>query len=245
MKKFNEKWIKIFLIISIVLNVIFLGDGSKKIYERYKHKYRQTHKSKNVQPNSVSYFVGRNEVFTKLPNDSNEIIMLGNSLTQNYEWHEMFKNVNIKNRGINGDITKGILQRLSEVIESKPQKVFIEIGINDLLHGYYVDTIFSNYQRIINTIRLESPNTHIYIQNILPTNWNIYDTDKPVIDSISVLNNKLQSFCRNNKLTYIDMFSKFIIDRGLNSKYDCGDHLHLNGTGYLEWCSLIESYINE
>ena len=38
--------------------------------------------------------------------------------------------MNIKNRGINGDITKGVLQRLDEVIESKPNIIFIDLYSN-------------------------------------------------------------------------------------------------------------------
>lgn len=30
--------------------------------------------------------------------------MLGSSLTRSFGWYEVFKNVNIKNRGVNGDI---------------------------------------------------------------------------------------------------------------------------------------------
>ena len=67
--------------------------------------------------------------------------MLGNSHTQNFEWHEIFKNINIKNRGINGDITYGILQRLDEIIESKPKKFLSRSVEIDLLQGYHIDTI--------------------------------------------------------------------------------------------------------
>jgi len=236
--------IRLLLVVSIVFNVLFFGYAVRKIIWKY-GQYIELKKTKNVQPDSVTYFSSRNDMFKKLPKDSNEIIMLGNSHTQNFEWHEMFKNVNIKNRGINGDVTKGILRRLNEVIESNPKKVFIEIGINDLLHGYYVDTVLNNYIKIIQRIRVQSPQTKIYIQNILPTKLTIYNTKKPVIDSIYVLNKRLKDYCAINNLTYIDLFSRFEIEGELNPKYDCGDHLHLNGSGYIEWCSLIKDYIYE
>jgi lysophospholipase L1-like esterase len=249
MRRLNDKTIRFLLIVSIVLNVLFFGYAVKKILWKYgQYKSQQAlelKKTNNVQPDSVTYFIGRNEVFTKLPNDSDEVIMLGNSLTHNFEWHEMFKNVNIKNRGINSDITKGILQRLNEILESKPKKVFIEIGINDLLHGFPIDSVFLNYTKIIQTINHTSPKTQIYIQNVLPTKWLINDTNKPVIDSVYVLNKKLKDYCIDNKLKYIDLFSKFLIDGKLNPKYDCGDNLHLSGSGYMEWCRLIKDYINE
>jgi len=106
---------------------LFLGYELKKnLLTHSQSKLEQEPEIK--QPDSVPYFIGRNEVFVKLPNDSNEVIMLGNSLTHNFEWHEMFRSVNIKNRGINADVTRGILQRLDEVIESKPIKYLLRLG---------------------------------------------------------------------------------------------------------------------
>ncbi|WP_179315202.1 GDSL-type esterase/lipase family protein [Winogradskyella undariae] len=246
MIKFKEKQIRLLLIFSIVINVLFLGYGVKKILWKYsQYKSKQVIELNNTQPDSVTYFIGRNEVFTKLPNDSDEVIMLGNSLTHNFEWHEVFKNVNIKNRGINSDITRGILQRLNEIVESKPKKLFIEIGINDLLHGFPIDSVFLNYTKIIKAINLKSPKTQIYIQNVLPTKRLIYNTNKPVIDSVNVLNKKLKNYSEINNLKYIDLFSKFVKDEKLNPIYDCGDNLHLSGAGYLEWCKLIKEYVNE
>jgi lysophospholipase L1-like esterase len=250
--KFREKQIRLLLIISILLNILFIGYVIKNIFWKYspnktyhKDEFNMFQKLDYAQPDSVTYFIGRNEVFTKLPNDTDEVIMLGNSLTHNFEWKEIFKNINIKNRGIKSDITKGILQRINEIVESKPKKVFIEIGINDLLRGFHIDTVFNNYTKIIQTIKLKSPKTRLYIQNIIPTKWSIYDTNKPVIDSIIVLNQKLKDYCEINNLKYIDLFSKFTIKGKLNPIYDCGDHLHLSGEGYLEWCKLISEYVNE
>lgn len=250
MKKRNEKQIQIILIVSILFNILFFGYSVKKIHWKYhQYKVKQELELKQYshisQPDSVKYFISRNEVFTKLPNDTNEIIMLGNSLTHNFEWHEIFKDVNIKNRGINGDITKGLLQRLDEIVESRPQKIFIEIGINDLLQGYSLDSVFLNYQNIVKLIRQKSPNTKIYIQNVLPTSRNINKTERPVIDSVYKLNGKLKNFSSENELTYIDLFSIFNSNGKLNPKYDCGDNLHLSGSGYKEWCILIEDYIYE
>ena len=50
-------------------------------------------------------------------------------------WAEFFQNSNIKNRGISGDITEGILYRISEITESQPLQVFLMIGTNDLAKG--------------------------------------------------------------------------------------------------------------
>jgi lysophospholipase L1-like esterase len=254
MIKLKNKTIKTSLIVvSISLNVLFLGYGVNKAHWKYNqsktkrlielemHNINLTH----PQPDTVKYIIARNKVFEILPKDTNEVIMLGNSLTHHFEWNEIFKNVNIKNRGIMGDISKGVLQRLDNTLESKPKKIFIEVGINDLLAGFAIDSVFKNYVSIIQTIKLKSPKTRIYMQNILPTNWFIYDTHVPVINRICILNNQLKIYCNDNKITFIDLYSNFQKNNSLNPKYDCGDHLHLSGAGYLLWCSLIKNYIYE
>jgi lysophospholipase L1-like esterase len=238
MKKQNEKTVRFLLIISISLNILFfMGYGVKNAaFRKYQIEFG-VHK--------FFWKLNYQREFNKLPYDTSEVIMLGNSLTYNFEWGKLFQNVNIKNCGISGSTTKDVLQRLNGVLKNNPKKIFIEIGINDLLEGFSFDSVFNNYTKIVQIVKLENSMTRLYIQSILPSDWDIYKTDEPVIKSIYVLNKKLKDYCDINNLTYIDMFSKFLKKQGLNSKFDSGDKLHLNLKGYLLWCSLIKDYINE
>jgi hypothetical protein len=70
-----------------------------------------------------------------------EVVMLGDSLTELGEWQEMFPEVKIANRGISSDMTSGILERLDEVMEARPRKVFLMAGINDLFWGGVVAVV--------------------------------------------------------------------------------------------------------
>ena len=85
-----------------------------------------------TQKKFSEYYYHKKAHFENLPNTQDEIIFLGNSITDGCEWSELFQDLRIKNRGISGDITEGVLQRLKEVTESKPSKVFIMIGVNDI-----------------------------------------------------------------------------------------------------------------
>lgn len=232
--------IKNLLVFSALLNFIFIGFGANKALSKLQKPKETTHQ----QPETVHYQYSRDKVLKALPNDQGEVIMLGDSQIQFFEWREAFKNINIKNRGIGGDITKGVLLRINEVVESKPSKVFIEVGINDLEQGFPIDTIMRNYGKIIKTINRESPGTKVYIHSVLPSSINISGTDKPVIDNIELLNTKLQHYCIINNLQYIDLFSKFASGPGLSPEYDSGDKVHLSGAGYLLWCDIIKPYMN-
>jgi len=58
------------------------------------------------------------------------------------------------NRGIGGDITFDVLQRLDDVIKRKPSKLFILIGINDIGKDIPDAVIADNYRKIITRVSI-------------------------------------------------------------------------------------------
>src|SRR5688572_18983268 len=99
-----------------------------------------------IRPGSYKLRLG---FFKSYPNSKKDLIFLGNSITQGVDWAELLQNKNARNRGISGDISYGVLERLNEVTEGKPTKVFILIGINDIQHNFPDTVIVNNYRRII------------------------------------------------------------------------------------------------
>src|SRR6478736_1622024 len=83
--------------------------------------------------------------FRSYPNSEKDIIFLGNSITDYTDWNELLQLPEARNRGISGDITFGILERLDEVTEGKPAKIFILIGINDIARNIPDSVILNNY----------------------------------------------------------------------------------------------------
>ena len=191
-----------------------------------------------------AYYYHRKEHFETLPNTPNEIIFLGNSITDGAEWFELFGgNPNIKNRGIGGDDTDGVLARLKEVTESKPDKVFVMIGTNDLATGKSVDYISENHKKIIQQIQAESPKTRIYMESILPVDEAIHTTrpNKSMLE----LNQKLKALCEQHHVVYLNMAPLFMDQSGkLDKKYSL-DGLHLNGNGYLKWVEFVKPFVEE
>jgi len=189
------------------------------------------------------HFNQRTSLFRMLPNTENEIVMLGNSITAGGEWKELFPGVNIINRGIGGDVTDGVLERLDEVTESLPAKIFILIGTNDLAALKTPEYIIDNYGKILDRIRKASPATEIYIQSILPTDDSYHTTRKN--SDIRLINMNLERMARESGLVYIDLYSHFVTpDSKMNPAYS-NDGLHLTGEGFRLWKSLISKYIYE
>ncbi|AUP80636.1 GH92 family glycosyl hydrolase [Flavivirga eckloniae] len=188
-----------------------------------------------------AYYYHKKEHFESLPDTENEIIFLGNSITDGAEWSELFQNPNIKNRGIGGDDTDGVLGRLEEVTSSNPKQLFIMIGTNDLAYGKTVDYINNNYVTILDTVKKQSPNTEIFIQSILPVDDNVHST-RPN-KSIRDINRFLKQLCAERNINYIDLNPVFADEHGkLNTSYSI-DGLHLNGKGYLVWKKEIEKFL--
>ena len=191
----------------------------------------------------TAYWNNKVSMYKILPNTKGEIIFLGDSITDRCEWSELFSSPFIKNRGLSGDKTDGILDRLTEVTESKPDKIFIMIGVNDLRHNVSIEEIIENYKRILLKIKLDSPQTKIYIQSILPVN-ELVGQPKTTSEEIAKLNAKIEILADQFDISYLNIFSSLVDDFGRLDKKYTEDGLHINGEGYSVWKTLIEYSVN-
>jgi lysophospholipase L1-like esterase len=182
------------------------------------------------------------DLFESFPNNVDDIIFLGNSITAGVDWMELLQNTHVRNRGISGDISFGILQRLHEITEGKPSKVFVLIGINDISRNIPDSFIIRNYREIIHRIKAESPATKIYFQTLLPVNntftqfKNHYNKDEHIL----FINQTLKQVAIEEKIGLIDLYPHFLDSNNkLDAKYT-QDGLHLNAAGYLVWANLLK-----
>lgn len=188
-----------------------------------------------------AYYYHKKEHFELLPNTPNSILFLGDSITDNAEWAELFgNNPRIKNRGIGGDDTDGVLGRLKEVTESQPSKIFIMIGTNDLAYGKTKEYVLQNYRKIVEQIIAESPNTKIFVQSILPVDEAMHPTRPNA--AIKFINEHLKDMSQELGLIYIDLYTDFEKEGVLNPDFSI-DGLHLNGKGYEVWKNIIQKHV--
>lgn len=188
-----------------------------------------------------AYYYHKVDQFDMLPDTEGEIIMVGNSITDQGLWTEIFNDLRVKNRGIGGDDTGGVLERLDEITSSRPDKIFIMIGTNDLAKLLTVDQILENYRTILDRIATDSPETKVYIQSVLPTEDAVHTTRKNT--DIMKINDGLKAIAAERGLVYIDLFSRFAnAENKLDMQYSI-DGLHLNGKGYMLWKELIWEYV--
>ena len=242
-----KKIILVILLLSIFINLFFFTATGYYVIKKgginyIARKFKRVENSQTLSNFEKPYYLHKTSQFNILPNTEDEIIFLGDSITDGCEWSELFQNNKIKNRGIGSDTTIGVLKRLQEVYTSKPEKIFIMIGIYDLGLGRDIDDILNNYNEIIKRISEKSPNTELIIQSILPINKEIYGNgikNKTVID----LNTELEKLASQQNLTFVNLFN--IFDDGnenLSNKYTV-DGIHLNGDGYVLWKNSISDLV--
>jgi lysophospholipase L1-like esterase len=182
------------------------------------------------------------EKFKAEPKSKKDIVFLGNSITAGTDWAKLLELPQAKNRGISGDITFGVLDRLQDIVDGKPAKIFILIGINDVSRDIPDSVIVGNYKKIISTIRKGSKRTQIYFNTLLPVNSsfekfkNHYGKDEHIL----YLNNQIRSMGAKN-VTIVDLYPVFL-DQNNHLKAELTkDGLHLIPEGYKVWADFLNS----
>lgn len=189
-----------------------------------------------------SHYQQRLEFFKKMPDQKNEIVFLGNSITEAGKWQEATGLKHVVNRGISGDVSFGVLARLDEVLASKPAKIFLLIGVNDMKRGIPEELLFRNYQRLIASVKKNSPRTRLYIQSILPINKAMVSNIYSRVSNAGILkfNERLKALCLTEGLQYVNLHAVFAGADGELKKELTTDGLHLRPVAYLVWAEALK-----
>ena len=231
---FSGKVFKYLFILSVTLNLLCVCAWGV-------HLYRSSHV---MGPDGKTYYLNTQTMYALLPVNNKDIVLVGDSHTKRFSFTEYFAAIHsVKNRGIEGDISGGVLNRMNEVIPGKPEKIFIEIGYNDLTYEITPDSICKNIKLIVDKIKAGSPATKIYINSIFPSDK--ADLGVTVKDEIVATNKLIKQLCIDSNIPYIDIYSKLSYNGVLNQKYSGGDGIHLNGPGYILWAETLRPYIQQ
>jgi len=192
-----------------------------------------------------AYYWHSKDMFDHLPDTRNEIVFLGNSITDGAEWFELLQNKRCRNRGISGDVTEGILLRLDGVTKLRPSAIFLLIGINDLSRNISVDEITGRYREILQRIQNETPGTKVYVQSVMPVNPATGGNKRleGKTDLIIELNGRLQTLAKEFSFTYIDLFTPLADSNNLLPRRYSIDGLHLSYEGYRVWADAIKEFV--
>ncbi len=164
---------------------------------------------------------------------SNELLFVGDSITEGADWHGLFPeqsthNSVVRNFGIGSDTTAGVLERLAPILAGHPRAIFLLIGTNDIGTGIPLLQTTRNYRAIVAQIHQSTPATQLYIQSILPR-------EASQQAAVEALNRQIQHLAAEYGATYIDLYSQFLGEEGGIDPICSNDELHLLGSGYRRW----------
>jgi lysophospholipase L1-like esterase len=168
------------------------------------------------------------------------VVFVGDSITEGGLWSEWLPGVDVINRGISGNTTQDILDRMPHIVSVRPDKLFLMIGVNDLNKRLGAAVALRNYIALFDLIDAQLPNTEVYIQSVLPVNavW-------PLIDNthIPTLNAALARHADERGYRYIDLHSVFADAEGALKPDLSNDGIHLLAPGYRLWRSQIIEFL--
>ena len=192
------------------------------------------------------YNYQKRSLFEQLPIRGNDIVFLGNSITDGCEWAELFNNRHVKNRGISADRSGWLLDRLDPIVNGHPKKLFLMIGTNDLAAGTPAAEVVANVRKIVERFQSESPRTKFYVQSVFPVNdsFKKYAAKHGRHDAdIVAVNKGLQALCAEKGIVYIDLWT-LLADKNGKLRADLtNDGLHLMGEGYIVWRDAVLPYV--
>lgn len=220
------------------------GLGYEKVTEKvlnelsgYTKKYNKAadRQYKDISPahhNRVS-------LFNSLPEKTGSVMFLGNSITRRGPWEELLPIIRTTNRGVGGDVVKGIYNRLDDVIAAEPIAIFLMAGINDLTNpDSDVDKVWKDYEKVIKKIKDELPNTALFVQSTLPVTAE-RDRDNLINPKVVELNKYLEAAAQKYDYRYIDVAASLSDANGyLRADYSI-DGLHLDADAYFAWSTVL------
>ena len=189
-------------------------------------------------PYTQKHYPERIAYFKKNPLQLKDVVFLGNSITEmGADWGKRLEKPGIKNRGIGGDISAGVLLRLGEITFVKPSAVFLLIGINDINHTKLsAFQIASNIVEITKIIKCESPKTKVFVQTIFPSSAG------NIKAKIAETNLWIKRKHQRKLFTIIDTHVLLRDENDLIKKEYTYDGIHLTETGYTAWVNKLKGY---
>jgi lysophospholipase L1-like esterase len=184
--------------------------------------------------------------------DSFEIAMVGDSITEAGDWNQLLGREDVANLGIGGDSTEKLPYRLYDIYLANPKKCFLMIGINDIRTLHFnnnsVEKIYENYKDIINNIR--NHNIEVVVESTLNVSERMRTLKSDIIErdlkeinaDVNQLNELLKVYCNEQNILYVDLNKEMTIDGFLENQYTY-DGLHLGEKGLKKWRDIILPYL--
>ena len=166
-----------------------------------------------------------------------DVAFLGDSLTDGYDVGKFYPDLVVSNRGIGGDTTVGLENRLGvSVYDLKPKVAVILIGANNM------QTMLDNYEDILAGMKENLPNTEVIILSLTSMSGEWGKNNK-----LAAYNNvTIKLLAEKYSYQFVDLYSALfdIETGGIHAEYTT-DGGHLTEEGYEVFTATVRPYIDE
>lgn len=164
-----------------------------------------------------------------------DVAFIGDSLTEYYDVENYYPDFIVVNRGIGGDKTFGLEDRLQvSAYDITPKVIVMLIGTNNLY------TMFDNYERIVKSIRETLPNTDLVIISLLPMGGEYGKKNETIVRN----NVEIERIANLHRCTYVDAYNLLLNPETneIRNTYTL-DGVHLTDKGYVVLTSAISTVL--
>lgn len=188
---------------------------------------------------AVAYSHTKQSVYDCIPITSNDIVMLGDSMLDYGEWHELLGNPRAKSRAIAGDCVHDVIARLGPIVEARPAHIVVMVGANDLQRGEPVEQVATEYRHMVDIICTMSPDTVVWLLPVLAPHERLYrqhikprypGIHMPTVDQVKDLNTEIRGLASHN--VYFIGLDGLLEEGQIAAAYTL-DGLHLSGRGLI------------
>jgi len=169
-----------------------------------------------------------------------EVIFLGDSLTDGCDIGNYYGEYSALNRGINGDTTYGLFDRLEiSAYDAHPKVIVLLIGGNDILGGKTLDSIYLNYKKLIEGIKKHLPETKIVwcSLTVLGNEWAKYN------DMVKECNVRIEEMAALYGCAFVDLYTPLCGKEDILAPEYTIEGVHLTHEGYLVISDKIKTAI--
>jgi len=172
---------------------------------------------------------------------SKNLVFIGDSLTEYFDWQKRFPSHKVTNLGISGEPVEGLLNRLDRVRSriNDPDIIFVMTGINNIAMEQY--DISGDYKEIASKLTSWFKNSKIVIQSVLPVRLEWIDNNV-----IKDINRHLKKIAGEFSAEYLDVYGLFIDPQGNPRRENLlDDGVHLSDKGYHVWADEVERLLKK
>lgn len=168
-----------------------------------------------------------------------DIVFFGDSLTYYGDFASVFPDKVVCNLGLRGDTIQNMLCRVEQIEILEPKQVFLMAGINDI--AFCNDNVFGElFESLVRAVTERNPRAQLILQSITPVN-NIDFTISCTNEQIRRCNKVIEIIALNNKLAFLDLYSKYEINGSLSIE-ETEDGLHLKREAYRKWYDMLTQF---